>query len=54
MSTACRGCGSGDVVQVVDLGPQPAADYFPPVSTPGDDPRWPLELWFCRSCTLVQ
>lgn len=41
-------------MQVVDLGPQPAADYFPPASTPGDDPRWPLELWFCRTCTLVQ
>lgn len=41
-------------MQVVDLGPQPAADYFPPLSAPGDDPRWPLELWFCRACTLVQ
>ena len=50
----CRGCDSGDVLRVVDLGPQPAADYFPPMSAPGDDPRWPLELWFCRACTLVQ
>lgn len=53
-SHRCRGCGSGDVVQVVDLGPQPGADYFPPMDTPGDDPRWPLELWLCRTCTLVQ
>ncbi|MGH4014536.1 MAG: methyltransferase C-terminal domain-containing protein [Pseudonocardiaceae bacterium] len=50
----CRGCDSGDVGQVVDLGPQPGADYFPPMSSSGDDPRWPLELWFCRVCTLVQ
>ncbi|MGH3914926.1 MAG: class I SAM-dependent methyltransferase [Pseudonocardiaceae bacterium] len=50
----CRGCGSADVGRAVDLGPQPAADHFPPASTPGDDPRWPLELWLCRSCTLVQ
>ena len=50
----CRGCDSCDVVQVVDLGSQPGADYFPPVSAVGDDPRWPLELWFCRACTLVQ
>ena len=41
-------------MQVVNLGPQPGADYFPPVSAVGDDPRWPLELWFCRACTLVQ
>ena len=39
---------------VVDLGPQAGADYFPPASDPGDDPRWPLELWLCRACTLVQ
>lgn len=50
----CRGCGSGDVVRVVDLGAQPAADYFPLVETAGEDPRWALELWLCRSCTLVQ
>lgn len=50
----CRGCGSGDTVQVVDLGPQPGADHFPPTSTPGDDHRWPLELWLCQTCTLVQ
>ncbi len=51
---SCRGCGRGEVIPVVDLGLQPAADYFPPVATPGEDPRWPLELWFCRACTLVQ
>ena len=50
----CRGCGSGHVVPVVDLGAQPGADYFPPITTAGDDPRWPLQLWLCRSCTLVQ
>jgi hypothetical protein len=53
----CRGChsgGTGAVVQVVDLGAQPAADYFPPSGTPGADPRWPLELWFCWACTLIQ
>lgn len=50
----CRGCGSAEVVRTVDLGSQPAADHFPPASTPGDDPRWPLELWLCRTCTLVQ
>jgi dTDP-4-dehydrorhamnose 3,5-epimerase len=50
----CRGCGSKDTGPVVDLGAQPCADYFPPVDTAGEDPRWPLELWLCRTCTLVQ
>ncbi|HEU4948721.1 MAG TPA: class I SAM-dependent methyltransferase [Kribbella sp.] len=50
----CRGCGSGDVVKVVDLGAQPCADYFPPVETTVEDPRWPLELWLCQTCTLAQ
>jgi hypothetical protein len=54
VSFKCRGCAADDVVPVVDLGPQPCADYFPPADTPGPDPRWPLELWLCRSCTLVQ
>jgi len=39
---------------VVDLGAQPCADYFPTADAPGPDPRWPLELWLCRDCTLVQ
>lgn len=50
----CRGCAGDDVTPVVDLGPQPCADHFPPVGTPGEDPRWPLELWLCRDCKLVQ
>lgn len=30
-----RGCDSGNVVRVVDLGPQPGADYFPPTGKRG-------------------
>ena len=40
--------------QVVDLGAQPCAERLPTADTPGPDPRWPLELWLCRDCTLVQ
>ena len=54
VSFRCRGCGSADVVPVVDIGEQPCADYFPAADTPGPDPRWPLALWLCRDCTLVQ
>jgi hypothetical protein len=39
---------------VLDLGDQPAADHFPPVSDPGPDPRHPLALWWCADCGLAQ
>ncbi|MGZ0146852.1 class I SAM-dependent methyltransferase [Kribbella sp. WER1] len=54
VSFRCRGCAGEDVVPVVDLGEQPCADHFPPADDPGPDPRWPLSLWLCRGCTLVQ
>lgn len=54
VGAVCRGCGSPGIQQVVDLGEQPDADYFPATGAAADDPRWPLELWLCRSCTLVQ
>ncbi len=50
----CRGCDSGHVIRVLDLGHQPGADYFPPIDVAEEDPRWPLELWLCEACTLVQ
>jgi hypothetical protein len=39
---------------VVDLGEQPASDDFPALTVPGPDARWPLQLWFCPRCALVQ
>lgn len=52
--TACRGCGSDDLTLVLDLGRQPACDHFPARADPGPDPRWPLALALCGSCTLLQ
>jgi hypothetical protein len=51
---SCRGCGAQDATRVLDLGPQPGSDHFPPISDPHPDERWPLELWLCHRCTLVQ
>src|SRR5580692_11755740 len=48
---ACRGRG-GDVV--LDLGEQPACDYFPKYDEPGPDPVYPLQMWLCASCGLAQ
>ncbi|MGH8823079.1 MAG: class I SAM-dependent methyltransferase [Jiangellaceae bacterium] len=50
----CRSCHSGRVDLVLDLGEVPGSDVFPPQVSPGPDPRWPLELYMCRNCALVQ
>jgi hypothetical protein len=50
----CRGCGDPAPRRVVDLGSQPASDDFPPIGAPEPDARWPLELWWCPRCALVQ
>src|SRR5271166_191772 len=48
---ACRG-RSGDVV--LDLGLQPACDYFPHRDDRGPDPEYPLRMWLCGRCGLAQ
>src|SRR6516162_9759564 len=48
---ACRG-SAGDLV--LDLGQQPACDYFPRLDDPGPDPVYPLQMWLCSSCGLAQ
>jgi hypothetical protein len=48
---ACRGV-SGEIV--LDLGSQPACDYFPRVDSPGPDPVYPLRMWLCAACGLAQ
>ncbi len=50
----CRGCGDTTPRRVVDLGSQPASDDFPALEAPEPDARWPLELWWCPTCALVQ
>ncbi len=51
---ACRACygSAGDLV--LDLGEQPACDYFPQSGDPGPDPVYPLQMWLCSSCGLAQ
>ena len=39
---------------MLDFGNVPASDYFPALDDPGEDPRWPLQLYMCRRCALVQ
>lgn len=52
--TTCRACHSHDGHVVLDLGDQPASDYFPAQDDPGPDPRYPLQMWLCSRCGLAQ
>jgi hypothetical protein len=50
----CRACHGqvGDLV--LDLGEQPACDYFPTYDDSGPDPVYPLQMWLCTTCGLAQ
>jgi C-methyltransferase C-terminal domain/Putative zinc binding domain len=50
----CRACRGIDGYLVLDLGQQPACDYFPRLDDPGPDPVYPLQMWLCSSCGLAQ
>jgi hypothetical protein len=54
LTPICRSCRArrGDVV--LDLGKQPASDFFPPADDPGPDPVYPLRMWLCAECGLAQ
>jgi C-methyltransferase C-terminal domain/Putative zinc binding domain/Methyltransferase domain len=54
-SPRCRSCGSGDLELVLSLGSTPLANSLLRVEDlDKPEPRFPLDLVFCRSCTLVQ
>lgn len=50
----CRACGCERGVTVLDMGDQPAADFFPRREQPGPDPRFALSMWWCARCHLAQ
>jgi C-methyltransferase C-terminal domain/Putative zinc binding domain/Methyltransferase domain len=55
MSThKCRACHRKAGQVVLDLGDQPACDYFPPCDDPEPDPVYPLQMWLCSHCGLAQ
>ena len=51
---ACRACGARTGHLVLDLGLQPACDYFPRRDDAGADPEYPLQMWLCDRCGLAQ
>jgi C-methyltransferase-like protein/putative zinc binding protein/methyltransferase family protein len=50
----CRACRGQSGHVVLDLGEQPACDYFPEYDDPGPDPVYPLRMWLCSDCGLAQ
>ena len=50
----CRACRSQLGAVVLDLGNQPACDFFPDREDPGPDRVYPLQLWLCAACGLAQ
>jgi C-methyltransferase C-terminal domain/Putative zinc binding domain len=50
----CRACYGRVGHTVLDLGEQPASDYFPAYDDPGPDPVYPLKMWLCGHCGLAQ
>lgn len=53
-SHECRACGNRTGVVVLDLGEQPACDYFPKYDDQKPDPVYPLQMWLCNFCGLAQ
>jgi hypothetical protein len=51
---SCRACRGTEGELVLDLGAQPACDYFPQLDDPGPDPAYPLQMWLCATCGLAQ
>ncbi|MDX1579351.1 MAG: methyltransferase domain-containing protein, partial [Gemmatimonadota bacterium] len=51
----CRGCGNRDLVEFLQLGPTPLANAFlRDLSEAEDEESYPLDLFFCPRCSLVQ
>src|SRR5438105_4087622 len=55
LRSTCRVCGSGDLTRFLKLGPSPLANSFlRSLDETGAERAYPLDLYFCNTCTLVQ
>lgn len=53
-SATCRSCGHDRLERFLTLGETPLADALVPANHANGEPRFPLDVAFCRSCSLVQ
>jgi hypothetical protein len=54
LTPICRSCRARRGEVVLDLGKQPASDFFPEAGDHGPDPVYPLRMWLCAECGLAQ
>ena len=55
INSKCRDCGSVKLVKFLDLGSQPLANSFiKPEELHQTEKLYPLEVYFCTDCNLVQ
>lgn len=53
--TSCYICGNSNLTPILSFGNQPPSDAFlRPEDLPQPETSYPLDLFFCSSCTLVQ
>lgn len=52
--SSCRGCGRDTIVSFLSLGRTALANSFVPAGERQAQDTYPLELYFCEHCTLVQ
>lgn len=50
----CRHCSADDFVPFVDLGSSPPSNSYLDTDTPQAEPVYPLQVYVCRRCWLVQ
>ena len=50
---SCNLCGSSHLLHLIDFGSQPVAKHYLAENS-GDQPTWPVKLFFCESCGLTQ
>lgn len=53
--STCRACGGSTVRPFLSLGPMPLANSFIRSADEfADEPSYPLDVYFCKDCSLVQ
>lgn len=50
----CRVCRGSDLTRILTLGEQPPVDNFVDAERIKDEKRYPLDVYFCGTCNLVQ
>lgn len=50
----CRSCSASSLELVLDLGMQPWGNDFIPISENRESLKYPLQLYFCHACSMVQ